>query len=115
MINELTRKKCVKCGYILEIPNGDCNICFGDVLSELTDIVNKDKRYERLEEWITDFLKYEYERGLHNAVCDNKYDYEQSYEEDEWKEIEMENNSWIEEGKVIRRQLKIPGSCYPQV
>lgn len=114
-MNNVTRKKCSKCGYILEIPEGDCAICFGDVLGELSDIEDSDDRYQALQDWITEFLQHEYERGFHNAVCENKYEYDVSYIEDEWVEIEIEENTWVEDGKIHRRQLRIPESCYLQI
>lgn len=64
--------KCKKCGKVLEIPKGSCTICFGDVLGQISNIVNQDMRLQKLTDFINEISAFDYERGLHNAKCDNE-------------------------------------------
>ena len=64
--------KCLKCGQIFEIPKGNCPICFSDILGELSDTEDEDKRVELLTVFINELCTYDYERGLHNAKCVNQ-------------------------------------------
>jgi hypothetical protein len=64
--------KCVKCGQIFEIPKGSCPICFSDVLGDIVDITDADKRFGELTDFINELCAYDYERGEHNAKCENQ-------------------------------------------
>ena len=64
--------KCKKCGKIFEIPKGNCPICFSDILGELSDIKDDDKRIDKLTIFINDLTNFDYERGFHNAKCVNQ-------------------------------------------
>ena len=64
--------KCNKCGQIFEIPKGNCPICFSDVLGDISDIEDSDKRFDELTEFINNLTSFDYERGLHNAKCENQ-------------------------------------------
>ena len=69
---KITKIKCKKCGMVFKIPEGNCLICFGDVLGKINDIEDSDKRHEELTNFINELTAFDYERGIHNAKCNNE-------------------------------------------
>jgi hypothetical protein len=70
-MNVANKFKCQLCGEEFEIPKGSCPICFSDVLGDINDIEDKNKRFDKLTEFINELTAYDYERGHHNAKCAN--------------------------------------------
>jgi hypothetical protein len=100
MINRKpSRYKCTKCGWVFEIPIGNDIICFSEYLHDFIDKLPESKNV--FEQWIQDTLMHEYERGLHNAKCENQL-HEEGPDELEFEEVELVDNTWISGGKVFR-------------
>lgn len=70
----MTKLKCPKCGKIFEIPEGTCPICFDNVLGHINETKDEDERFEKLSEFINELTAFDYERGEHNAKCENQMD-----------------------------------------
>ena len=64
--------KCKICDQIFKIPKGSCPICFGDFLGEINDIEDSEERFEKLSDFINELSAFDYNRGFHNAKCNNR-------------------------------------------
>jgi len=83
--------KCNECGFVIEVPKGTCQNCFSDILGDLCDIEDFDLRLEKITDFINELCHFEYQRGQHNLVCENKLDLDGvSYEWDDCDNSEEE-------------------------
>ena len=70
----MVKIKCKICSQILEIPTGSCPICFSDVLDDILEEKDEDKRFGNLTDFINILTNFDYERGVHNTKCKNDLD-----------------------------------------
>lgn len=69
----MTKVKCKLCGQEFTTPEGDCPICFSDVLGDINNIKDNDERLEKLSDFINELTSYDYDRGVHNANCKARF------------------------------------------
>jgi len=102
------KTKCNKCGFVIEVPKGTCQNCFSDILGDLCDIEDFDLRLEKITDFINELCHFEYQRGQHNLVCENKLDLDGvSYEWDDCDNSEEEGFYKDKGFNKVSKKLKI--------
>lgn len=76
---EDTKIQCNECKQIFEVPNASCPLCFSNYLGRIIDQEDDSENSGKMSDLtilINRLCNFEYDRGLHNAKCQNQLEIE---------------------------------------